>query len=91
MDSVLKGKAVLMRQPETYQEWRSLWHQLARDLAGCICWNLETKRPILTRETWHLCNQLRRVDLRMDAEVNAFTASFAQAVLDALTDDRTFP
>jgi hypothetical protein len=72
-----------MSQPETYQEWRSLFHQLAREL-GFTVYYMADRRPELTRRIWELRDQMRRVQLRLDAEAGAGTASFCQAILEAL-------
>ncbi len=80
-----------MNQPETFQEWRNLWHQLARELGFLLYYNLQDGLPVRTREVWRLCDQMRRVYLRLQVEAEAGTSSYCQAMLDAIfteDDDR---
>jgi hypothetical protein len=76
-----------MSRPETYQEWRSLFHQLGRELGFTVYYGTADRRPGLTRRIWELRDQMRRVQLRLDVEADAGTASFCQAVLEALDLD----
>ena len=74
-----------MNQPKTYQEWRRLWHQLASTLGRVVSYDVQNGRPpMMTKDLWKLCDQMRRVKLRMEAEAGAFTWSYAEAYLVAL-------
>jgi len=75
-----------MNQPQTYQEWRALWHRLARRLGWLVFLNLRMGRAPIGRQEWKLYDQLRRVKLRMDVEAGAWTTSYAKAFYDALSD-----
>lgn len=72
--------------PQTYQDWRRLWHDLARCLGHRVAWNLQRGKPATTRETWKLANQMYRVSLRLEAEAEACTTSYCRAVLDLIFD-----
>ena len=73
-----------MNRPETFQEWRSLWHNLAMDVGHHVAGNIDARRPVLDRVTWELTDQMRRVYLRMEVEREAFTESYGMAVLAAI-------
>ena len=76
-----------MSRPETFQDWRSLWHQLARDLGQCVCLNIQAGRPAMTRDTWQLYDQMRWVFLRMEMEREAMTPSYCRAIMEVLRED----
>ena len=76
-----------MNQPETFHDWRSLFHQLAKELGFTVYYDMAHRRPGLTRRIWELRDQMRRVQLRLDVEADARTTSFCQAVLESLDLD----
>lgn len=80
------GEACNNEKPQTYKDWRRLWHNLARDLGHAVAWNLQHGKPATTRETWSLANQMYRVHLQMEAEAEACTSGWCEALLQLIFD-----
>lgn len=73
-------KCLWCRRPETYKEWRRLWHALAKDLGFHINWCIRQGEPLLNRYTWKLSRQMDRVWLRLRVEEEAGHAELLAGV-----------
>lgn len=74
----------MTKRPDTYPEWRSLWHQLANWVGHEVAWNIARGRPVVSRSVWKQVDQMRRVRLRMEVEQKAFTESYGRELLKSL-------
>jgi hypothetical protein len=79
---------MMSEQPDTYSDWRSLWHSLAKELGWHITHNIRMGKPLMDRETWRLHCQMYRVHLRLEVEQEAKTDSWAAAFLQMLVSER---
>lgn len=76
-----------MTRPETFHDWRKLYHCLSAELGRHVNLSITLGDPLMDRETWKLSHQMDRVSLRMQAESGAVTKSYCLAVLEWLRDE----
>ena len=66
--------------PSTYQHWQTIFHRELIRL-GMVCQSDEAMRRC-ARTVWYQRHRLRRIEKRLRAEADAFTDSYAQAIVD---------
>ena len=69
------------KRPDTYQDWRHLYWSLCRELGMIVYYNLLSHKPPIDRDTWRIVHKITRVRLRLDAEAEAFTSSYCDALV----------
>jgi hypothetical protein len=82
--------------PQTYQEWRRLWHSVLFSLGHHETMQyakvthdfpLDEVFPDWHRTKWKLLSQAERIHRRMEVEQDAQTESWGIAMLDLIFDD----
>jgi hypothetical protein len=86
------------RRPETYHEWRSLWHSVLFSIGlrstlrhNCLLdpngLQYADICPDWHKVDWKLHEQARRIHLRMEVEQEAKTESWNRALLESIFDE----
>jgi len=73
------------RRPETFQDWRRLYHAELNALGCEQYWQWSTSGTVrVNRYAYEMLDRIRRIRLRMEVEREAFTASYGKALLEML-------
>lgn len=67
-------------KPTNYLEWRLVLHDAWKAL-GFLC-DSEDKEHRFPRSIWKLRHRIKRIKARLEAEADAGTSSFLQALLE---------
>lgn len=74
-----------MKRPRNYKEWRSLFHSEIHNL-GMRAFFLWNGRGIkIDRDLVKLVSRVKRIRQQLDAEAQAFTKSYCEAIVDIIT------
>lgn len=79
-------------KPESYKDWRILYFTEREHLGAC-CYDHATTRfpwrkPVAFREMQYTIRRIARIRNRMSAEADAFTSSYVECLVEAVTGIR---
>jgi hypothetical protein len=73
------------RKPQTYHEWRDLFHREQKYL-GFLMWHQfkRDRRVYMTKEAYQVIRRIERIKKQLEAEFDAGTTSAMQALLEVI-------
>lgn len=81
------SKPLWCRRPNTYKEWRSLWHSLAKELGRHVYYCVQHGEPPMDRYAYKMTRQMHRVWLRLQVEEEANTESYREACAEMFLNE----